>query len=127
MDDKDPLDTTIIEALIAEIGPESMARVLDAMAGDAERLLSGLQRALESKNLKSFGLCAHSLKSNALTVGAVAVGELFQELETIADGDSLDGLESRVFRAQAAYRELIGFIVTVPDSDPHQVKMSSAG
>ena len=38
MEEKDPIDTTIIEGLIAEIGPESMARVLDAMASDAERL-----------------------------------------------------------------------------------------
>jgi HPt (histidine-containing phosphotransfer) domain-containing protein len=127
VDDKDPLDTTIIEALIAEIGPESMARVLDAMAGDAERLLTGLQQAFESNNLKAFGLCAHSLKSNALTVGAIAVGEIFQELEAIASSGSLAGLESRVQRAQAQYRQLIGFIVTVPDSDPPQLKMSSAG
>jgi len=127
VDDKDPLDTTIIEALIAEIGPESMARVLDAMAGDAERLLTGLQQALESNNSKAFGLCAHSLKSNALTVGAVAVGEMFQELEAIANSDSLAGLESRVQRAQAEYRQLIGFIVTVTDSDPQQLKLSSVG
>jgi HPt (histidine-containing phosphotransfer) domain-containing protein len=111
------LDTTIIEALIAEIGPESMARVLDAMAGDAERLVTGLQQALISGDLKAFTLCAHSLRSNALTVGAVAVGELFAELESLDTASSLTGVESRMQHAIAKYRELIGYIVTVPDSN----------
>jgi len=126
VEEKDPLDTTIIEALIAEIGPESMARVLDAMAGDAERLLIGIQRAMASGDAKAFGLYAHSLKSNALTVGAVAVGEMFQELETAGNDGSLAGLEPRVIRAQAKYRELIGFIVTVPDNNL-EAKMLSVG
>jgi len=127
MEEKDPLDTTIIEALIAEIGPESMARVLDAMAGDSERLLSGLERAMVCDDAKAFSLFAHSLKSNSLTVGAVAVGQFFQELETIAiTSRRLLGREAMVRRAQTEYRKLIGFIVTVPDSDP-QFDRSSVG
>jgi HPt (histidine-containing phosphotransfer) domain-containing protein len=126
VEEKDPLDTTIIEALIAEIGPESMARVLDAMAGDAERLLTGLQKALASNDARAFSLYAHSLKSNSLTVGATAVGELFDELESIGIGGALAGAESKVQKAQIEYRELIGFIVTVPESEA-TMKMSSAG
>jgi HPt (histidine-containing phosphotransfer) domain-containing protein len=127
MDEKDPIDTTIIEGLIAEIGPESMARVLDAMASDAERLLTGLQQSLETNNLRGFSLFAHSLKANAVTVGAVKVGQLFQQLEAIASANgSLAGVESKAQSAQAEYRKLIGFIVTVPESDP-KVRMSSAG
>jgi HPt (histidine-containing phosphotransfer) domain-containing protein len=115
---EDPLDTTIIEALIAEIGPESMAKVLDAMAGDADRLLMGLQQALDADKSEAFSLYAHSLKANALTVGAVAVGELFAELERLGAAGTLAGVESETQRAIAEYRELIGFIVTVPDSNP---------
>jgi HPt (histidine-containing phosphotransfer) domain-containing protein len=127
MEGKDPIDTTIIEGLIAEIGPESMARVLDAMASDAERLLTGLQQSLETNNLRGFSLFAHSLRSNALTVGAVKVGQLFQKLEAIANATgSLAGVESKVQLAQAEYRKLIGFIVTVPESDP-KIRVSSAG
>jgi HPt (histidine-containing phosphotransfer) domain-containing protein len=127
VEEKDPLDTTIIEGLIAEIGPESMARVLDAMASDAERLLSGLQQSLQANDPKAFSLYAHSLRSNSLTVGAVRVGELFEELEAAAaEGASLVGVESRVQHAQAQYRELIGFIVTVPEGDPRN-KVSSVG
>jgi HPt (histidine-containing phosphotransfer) domain-containing protein len=126
MEEKDPLDTTVIEGLIAEIGPESMARVLEAMAGDAERLLTGLQQSLATGNPKAFSLYAHSLKSNALTVGAVKVGRLFEELETLGTHGSLTGVESRVELAQAEYRKLIGFIVTVPDSEQH-TRASSVG
>jgi HPt (histidine-containing phosphotransfer) domain-containing protein len=115
---EDPLDTTIIKALIAEIGSESMAKVLDAMARDADRLLTGLRQALLTDNTKTFTLYAHSLKSNALTVGAVAVGELFSELESLGTAETLADLESKVQRAVAEYRELIGFIVTVADSNP---------
>jgi HPt (histidine-containing phosphotransfer) domain-containing protein len=125
-EEKDPIDTTIIEGLIAEIGPESMARVLDAMAGDAERLLTGLQQALMTGNPKAFSLYAHSLKSNSLTVGATKVGALFQELEALSTQGSLAGVESKVEAAQAEYRKLIGFIVTVPDSD-QETKRSSVG
>jgi HPt (histidine-containing phosphotransfer) domain-containing protein len=126
VEDKDPLDTTIIEGLIAEIGPESMARVLEAMAGDAERLLTGLDQALATANHKAFSLYAHSLKSNALTVGATKVGALFHDLEALGSHGSLTGVESQVKQAQAEYRKLIGFIVTVPESDQH-TKMSSVG
>lgn len=119
----DPLDTTIIEALIAEIGPESMAKVLDAMAGDAERLMTGLQQALAAGDTKAFSLYAHSLKSNAQTVGAIAIGELFAELEDFKG--PLMGLDSRVRRAIGEYRELIGLIVTVPDSGA--ARAASAG
>ena len=125
MEEKDPLDTTIIEGLIAEIGPESMARVLEAMAGDAERLLTGLRQSLIAANPKAFSLYAHSLKSNSLTVGATRVGALFEELETLSSHGVLTGVESKVEQAVAEYRELIGFIVTVPESD--QTKMSSVG
>jgi HPt (histidine-containing phosphotransfer) domain-containing protein len=125
MEEKDPLDTTIIEGLIAEIGPESMARVLEAMAGDAERLLTGLQEALKTNNPKAFSLYAHSLKSNSLTVGAMKVGALYQDLETLATSGSLPSLELKVQQAQAEYRKLIGFIVTVPESD-QQTKISSS-
>jgi HPt (histidine-containing phosphotransfer) domain-containing protein len=126
VEDKDAIDTTIIEGLIAEIGPESMARVLDAMASDAERLLIGLQWALEADDQKGFCLFAHSLKSNSLTVGAVKVGALFHELEATAGNGPLLAMQSRVQQATAEYRRLIGFILTVPDSDP-QIKLSSAG
>jgi HPt (histidine-containing phosphotransfer) domain-containing protein len=125
MKEEEGLDTTIIEGLIAEIGPESMARVLDAMAGDAERLLIGLLKSLETRDAKGFSLYAHSLKSNSLTVGAVIVGAQFQELETLGMDGNLDGLAAKVVLASAAYRELIGFIVTVPDCDP--TRLSSAG
>jgi HPt (histidine-containing phosphotransfer) domain-containing protein len=126
VEDKDPLDTTIIEGLIAEIGPESMARVLDAMAGDAERLLAGVRQALANNNPKAFSLYVHSLKSNSLTVGAVKVGALYGELETLSTNGSLAGVESKVDQAEAEYRTLIGFIVTVPESD-QQKKISSSG
>jgi hypothetical protein len=126
MEEKDPLDTTIIEALIAEIGPESMARVLDAMAADAERLLRGLEHAMICGDAKAFSLFSHSLRSNAVTVGALAVGELFQELEGVPADRRLLDYEAMVRRAQTEYRNLIEFIVTVPDSDP-QVEMSSVG
>jgi HPt (histidine-containing phosphotransfer) domain-containing protein len=126
MEERDPLDTTIIEGLIAEIGPESMARVLEAMAGDAERLLTGLQQSLIAANPRAFSLYAHSLKSNSLTVGATRVGALFEELETLSGHGLLTGVESRVEEAIAEYRTLIGFIVTVPESDL-QANMSSVG
>jgi histidine phosphotransfer protein HptB len=126
LEDKDHLDTTVIEGLIAEIGPESMARVLEAMAGDAERLLTGLEHSLATGNPKAFSLYAHSLKSNSLTVGADRVGALFQELETLGTQGALAGVASRVGHAQAEYRKLIGFIVTVPDTHSDS-QMTSVG
>jgi HPt (histidine-containing phosphotransfer) domain-containing protein len=95
------------------------------MAGDAERLLTGLQHALTTNNPKAFSLYAHSLKSNSLTVGAVKVGALYEELEALGASVSLASMESKIQHAEAEYRRLIGFIVTVPDSD-QQTKISSS-
>jgi HPt (histidine-containing phosphotransfer) domain-containing protein len=125
VNEEDGLDTTIIEGLIAEIGPESMARVLDAMAGDSERLMNGLQSALAANDAKAFGLFAHSLKSNSLTVGATAAAALFDELEMLGPGDPSTDFTAKVGHAIAAYRELIGFIVTVPDCE--QTRLTSNG
>jgi HPt (histidine-containing phosphotransfer) domain-containing protein len=107
---EDPRHTAVIEALIAAIGPESMARVLDAMASDAQRLLTGLEQAVAANDAKAFSLYAHSLKSNSLTVGAGAVGALFEELESINRSRPLAALEAKVQQAQTEYRKLIACI-----------------
>lgn len=125
MNEADGLDTTIIDGLIAEIGPESMARVLDAMAGDADRLMIGLARALEAHDVNAFTLYAHSLKSNSLTVGAIAAAAMFEELEALGPDDPSLDFSIKVRHAIETYRELIGFIVTVPDCELG--RLSSAG
>jgi hypothetical protein len=58
-------------------------------------------------------------------VGAVVVGALFQELETLGWETPLAQLGDKVYEAQAAYRRLIDYISAVSAAEAY--RQSSTG
>jgi HPt (histidine-containing phosphotransfer) domain-containing protein len=77
------------------------------MIDSAPRLLEGLQQALASRDSKEFRRCAHSLKANAMTVGADATAARLQELEDLGEAGRLDEAEAKFASAEQGYRRLI--------------------
>jgi HPt (histidine-containing phosphotransfer) domain-containing protein len=98
----------MIEHLASMAGPAGAAVVLAAMIDSAPRLLEGLDEALRARDAKEFRRHAHSLKTNALTVGADALASQFQGLEDMgAAGQFDDTAPEKTAAVASAYRRLI--------------------
>jgi signal transduction histidine kinase/DNA-binding response OmpR family regulator/HPt (histidine-containing phosphotransfer) domain-containing protein len=100
-------DREVIDQLVSVAGPAGASMVLGAMIDSAPGMLEGLQRAVTAVDRKEIRRHAHSLKTNARTVGAHAIGRQFQELEQLSGSASLDGAAAGTEAAAGAYRELI--------------------
>jgi CheY-like chemotaxis protein len=96
-----------VEQLASAAGPAGAAIVIGAMIDSAPRLLEGLQKALASRDSKEFRRYAHSLKANAMTVGADATAARLQELEDLGEAGRLDEADAKFASAEQGYRRLI--------------------
>jgi CheY-like chemotaxis protein len=96
-----------VDQLVSAAGPSGAAVVLGAMIDSAPRLLTGLQKALTEGNAKEFRRSAHSLKANAATVGADALVQTFQTLESLGDAGDLQKAGEKAAAAEQGYRSLI--------------------
>jgi signal transduction histidine kinase/DNA-binding response OmpR family regulator len=97
----------MVERLASVAGAAGATVVLGAMIDSAPRQLDGLNGALLARNPKDFRRHAHSLKANALTVGADALAVQFQELEDLGATGRLDEASAKAASADSAYRRLI--------------------
>jgi len=100
-------DRDTIDRFLSVAGPAGASIVLGAMIDSAPGMLDGLQRAVTTADRKEIRRYAHSLKTNAKTVGANAIARQFQELEQLGGTAPLEGAAASTAAAAAAYRQLI--------------------
>ncbi len=100
-------DRGVIDQFLSVAGPVGASMVLGAMIDSAPGMLDDLQRAVTVADRKEIRRHAHSLKTNARTVGANAIARQFQELEQLGGTAPLDGAAASTAAASAAYRQLI--------------------
>jgi HPt (histidine-containing phosphotransfer) domain-containing protein len=86
-----PLDAASLLALDDLVGHDSelVASLVDAFLEEASVRLVELRAGVEDGDAILLGRAAHTLKSNALTFGALALADLCQELELVARGGDL--------------------------------------
>ena len=86
--------STIDQATFNELkqisGADFINELIDAFLEDAPQMLQSMRTALNTKDVESFRRDAHSLKSNAYTFGAIELGALAKELESMAKENNLD-------------------------------------
>ena len=99
-----------IDRLISAAGEKGARLVLGAMIDSAPRLLDGLHRALAEGDAKAVRRHAHTLKTNAATVGADALARMFQELEDLGAAGNLAHAADRAPSAEQSYRSLVASI-----------------
>jgi signal transduction histidine kinase/CheY-like chemotaxis protein len=107
---EDPLgyDREVIDRFVSVAGPAGASMVLGAMIDSAPGMLEGLQRAVMNGDRKELRRHAHSLKTNARTVGANAIARQFQELEQlVGENGAVEGAAAITAAASSAYRQLI--------------------
>lgn len=115
-EEKSPIDSATFKELQDAAGEEFVVELVDTFLADAPTMLDDLRDSLAAGDADKFRRAAHSLKSNSLTFGAIALGALARELEhhgmahaRTADADGatpLDALTQEYERVAAALTEL---------------------
>ena len=95
-----PLASGALEALREQFGDEAFVQdLLDTFLREAPRLVADLR----SGSAEDARRAAHTLKTNARTLGAGGLGRVCEELEALTKQDGLEGASARVGRAEAEY------------------------
>jgi HPt (histidine-containing phosphotransfer) domain-containing protein len=87
--------------------PEELAAFLQGFQANAARLGTAIEAAWQARDLATLGGHAHTLKSSARMVGAVALADLCESLEN--SGRAGNG--TRVAQAMAQLRGVLGLAV----------------
>jgi len=107
------IDAATFAELQASAGEDFVGELIDTFFEEAPTMLAELRRASAAAEAEAFRRAAHSLKSNANTFGALALGTLARELElggldSAKAADALARLDEEYRRAAAALAELRG-------------------
>ena len=107
------IDAATFAELQASAGADFVKELVDTFLEEAPAMLAELKRALAADQAEPFRRAAHSLKSNANTFGALALGAMAKELElggldSATAADALARLDEEYRRAAAALAELRG-------------------
>jgi HPt (histidine-containing phosphotransfer) domain-containing protein len=84
------IDQATFEELKQMSGEDFINELIEAFLDDGPNMLNNMQIALETKDVESFRRNAHSLKTNAITFGAMELGARAKELEYMARENNLD-------------------------------------
>lgn len=108
-------DPTIDPATFAELqeaaGAEFVTELVQTFLQEAPEMLKELRESQAAGNADSFRRAAHSLKSNSLTFGALALGAMARDLElgglpSAQQPESLDALMQEYLRVDASLKAL---------------------
>ncbi|HXU87812.1 MAG TPA: response regulator [Methylomirabilota bacterium] len=92
------LNRDAFERLRTAMGAGFLDELLSTFVEDAQELVSTMRRALGDRDVDAFRRAAHSLKSNAASVGALNLSSMARDLEMLAKSGSIDGARARVDR-----------------------------
>ena len=103
---------------LRELGGDDFVReVVDVFLTDAPALIATLRRSLDQQNAEELRRTAHTLKSNASTLGAADFAELCRAVEHEAKAGRLEGLAQLVDRIEqefGPFREALGSLGSEP-------------
>ena len=99
------LDLTALKRLMQLVGGNQavLNELIDTFLTDAPASLATMHRALRDQDAASFRRAAHTLKSNAADFGAHKLADLCRELEARGRNDDLEGADTLLTAAEAAY------------------------
>lgn len=105
----DPIDRAVFGELQQSTGADFVVELVDTFAQEAPSMLAELRAAHAAGEAERFRRAAHSLKTNANTFGAIALGAKARELELgglPADASGIDALQALFDAAVPALKEL---------------------
>jgi histidine phosphotransfer protein HptB len=105
----DTIDRAIFNELQDSAGADFVVELVNTFFEEAPQMIGDLRSALAAGDAERFRRAAHSLKTNAHTFGATALGAKARELELgglPADASGIDALQVLYDTAAAALKEL---------------------
>jgi len=105
----DPIDQAVFDDLQATAGADFVVELVNTFFEEAPQMLAELRAAQAAGAAERFRRAAHSLKANANTFGASALGAKARELELGGlprDASGIDALQSLYDDATSALKEL---------------------
>jgi histidine phosphotransfer protein HptB len=111
--DSPAIDAATFAELQESAGADFVHELIDTFFEEAPRMLAELRSAAATASRDAFRRAAHSLKSNANTFGASALGAMAKELElngppAADEASALDALAEEYARVAARLAELRG-------------------
>ena len=106
---EDLIDHNTLAELQQTVGCEFVVELVDTFLEEAPQMLAELRIALAARAADPFRRTAHSLKTNALTFGALALGAQARALELgglPSEATGLDALETAYVETAATLRAL---------------------
>ena len=100
------LDAAALQNLKELGGVEFLAEVIDVFLADTPALIASLHSSLERRDAEELRRAAHTLKSNASTLGAATLAELCRGVEQRAKEGRFDGLSHDVDQIEHEYATL---------------------
>lgn len=97
--EENPLDPVALKRLLDLGGPDLVQKMVAIFLKNGPERMRTARAGFTAKDLKVVEQAVHSLKSSAGNVGAMALMELAQEAEDLAEsgrGDHLEGLLDRL-------------------------------
>lgn len=117
MDQDTTLDPGTLSVLIDNFSgsPDVLKAVFDDFHESVARLHARIRTAIDTTNTVEMARAAHSLKSNAATIGALGMATEMREIEKAGIDGTTDGCAERLERSEAIYKVLIPIIDGVVD------------
>ena len=105
----DSIDRAVFSELQQTAGADFVVELVDTLAEEAPGMFAELRAAYAAGAAERFRRAAHSLKTNANTFGATALGDKARELELgglPADASGIDALQALFDATVPALKEL---------------------
>jgi histidine phosphotransfer protein HptB len=100
------IDTATFEELRETTGDDFLAELIDTYCQETPLLIAQLRQALAEGDAETFRRAAHSIKSNANSLGALDFGVQARELEMIGKSGNLAGVAVKVQSLADAYSQV---------------------
>jgi histidine phosphotransfer protein HptB len=97
------IDQATFEKLKNDVGADFIGELIETYCAETPQLIAQLQQALADQNANAFRQAAHSIKSTSNTFGALHLGTLAKELETMGREENLANAPDKVERLMTEY------------------------
>ena len=102
-------DTSVLPRMIGD-NPQAQRRILDGFLIRAHDLVTTLGECIATEDSARIADLAHQLKSPALSIGAMRLGTLCQQLELAGRANDLDAIQALAHRLAPDFEDVAGFI-----------------
>ncbi len=104
-----PVDVCVLKALVGD-DPAVISEFLHDFRTSATKIAVELKAAFENGQAEQVGGLAHKLKSSARSVGALALGDLCDEMEQVGKAGQVEVLESLLPRFEEEMAAVVAYL-----------------